>query len=264
MQKVKLGTKVNRLGINRLNVGEGTVCRAILLDPDPQVKYVAYDEVRKRRVEVDQDMVLKYGLRPMTTFYYLVAKLNTDQTGNVIGDKFTVEYLQLSENLNNEFADLIEEQGFPKSIQLTKVKKVGDGGKDYSYVKPIPSQKAFEENKSLWTKINELRKNKEFINKCWQMIDMDTSMTKKQYIELLASENGQAALPQGKPAAHAALPPKSDSSNDFGSSEFSDGTDFNGDGTPLSGESTGFDDPSFNEGNSFGADFDSSSEFNDM
>lgn len=263
MQKVKLGTKVNRLGINRLNVGEGTVCRAILLDPDPQVKYVAYDDIRKRRVEVDQDMVLKYGLRPMTTFYYLVAKLNTDQTGNVIGDKFTVEYLQLSENLNNEFADLIEEQGFPKSIQLTKVKKVGDGGKDYSYVKPIPSQKAFEENKSLWTKINELRKNKEFVNKCWQMIDMDTSMSKKQYIELLASENGQAALPQGKSDAHTALLPKSAPSNDFGSSAFNDGTDFN-EGGSAQGDSASFDDPSFNDGNSFGADFDSSSEFNDM
>lgn len=257
MQRVKLGTKVNRLGINRLNVGEGTVCRAILLDADPQVKYIAYDEVRKRRVEVDQDMVLKYGLRPMTTFYYLVAKLNTDQGGNVIGDKFTVEYLQLSENLNNEFADLIEEQGFPKSIQLTKIKKTGENGRDYSYIKPIPSQKAFEENKSLWSKINELRKNKEFIGTCWQMIDMDTSMSKNQYIELLNAEAGQVQNALASPKTQQALPgnpqplyePKA-------TDRFSSGDDFGESATTNT-------DSGFESANSFGSDF-GSDEFADM
>lgn len=263
MKKVKIGTRVNRLGINRLQVGEGCICRALLLDPDPQVKYIAYDEARKRRVEVDQDMCIKYGLRPMTTFYYLVAKLNTDQQGHVIGDKFVVEYLQLSENLNNELADLIEEQGMPKSFQLTKVKKVGEGGRDYSYVKPIPSQKDFNENKSLWAKINELRNNSEFIAKAWQMIDMDTSMTKTQYLELLASENGQGqqALPPQQQQRQLPGNPQPPQHEQSAPDEFEKGSEFDDDDKQAMGsQATGFD----NDPNGFGEDFNDDDEFNDI
>ena len=192
MQRVQIGTRVKRLGINRLSIGEGMVGRALLLDPNPQMKYIAYDEANKKRVEVDQDMVLKYGLRPSTTFYYLVAKLNTDLNGNVIGDKFTIEYLQLSENLNNELSDLIAEQGMLKSLQLTKVKKTGEQGRDYSYIKAIPSQKDFSENQLLWNNINKVKSNQEFIDKCWQLIDADTSLNKVQYENFLQSLGNQA------------------------------------------------------------------------
>lgn len=191
MERVPIGTKVKRLGIPRLSVGEGATCRAILLEQDPQMKHIAYDDARKVRVEVDQDMCIKYGLRPSPTFFYLVAKLNTDLNGDVIGDKFTVEYLQLSENLNNELAAQIAEQGVPKSLHLTKVKKQADG-KDFSYIKVVPSAQGFEDNKSLWDKINKLRANKEFIDTCWKFIDADTSKTKEQYIALLNAASQQA------------------------------------------------------------------------
>lgn len=196
MEKVSIGTKVSRLGIPRLSVGEGFTCRAILIDQDPRMKHIAYDNARKCRVEVDQDMCIRFKLRPAPTFFYLVAKLNTDLNGNVIGDKFTVEYLQLSENLNNEFSDNILEQGIPKSLQLTKVKKSGEGGKDYSYVKVVPSQRGFEDNVSLWEKINQLRNNEDFINAAWAMIDADTSLNKQQYIELV-SQGGDSQQAQG-------------------------------------------------------------------
>lgn len=238
MEKVTIGTKVNRLGIPRLSVGEGSTCRAILLDPDPRMKHIAYDEARKRRVEVDQDMCIRFGLRPSPTFFYLVAKLNTDLNGNVIGDKFTVEYLQLSENLNNEFSDQILEQGVPKSLQLTKVKKSANG-KDYSYIKVVPSQRGFEDNKSLWSNIRAVQEKEGFIDTCWAMIDADTSLTKQQYLELLSSENtqGQQETKQIANTQHAprqiaqkpAESPMPSVPEDFAkTNDFADNDDFSG------------------------------------
>lgn len=195
MEKVTIGTKVKPLGIQRLSVGEGQKCRAVLIDPNPCMKYIAYDNAHKCRVEVDQDMVIKYGLSASATFYYLVAKLNTDLNGRIIGDNFTVEYLQLSETLNNRLSDQITEQGIPASFSMNKVKKLGDGGKDFSHIEVTPS--AVKPEGSLLQKIEELRANKEFIDKCWAMIDATTSISKEKYEKILAEE----ANPQGLPPA---------------------------------------------------------------
>lgn len=232
MQQVKIGTRVKPLGIQRLSVGEGAKCRAVLLDPNPRMKYIAYDETHKRRVEVDQDMVIKYGLRPQATFYYLVVKLNTDLNGNIIGDQFTVEYLQLSENLNNEFSDQIMEQGIPNSLSLQKVKKTANG-RDFSYIKTTPSQVKIDG--TLLQKVEELRNNNKFVDQCWSMIDASTSITKEQYEQLLLTEQHQDQPAQIAPPQQTQLPPAQPSSpmpqspdnfaaqNDFGSGDdFSD------------------------------------------
>lgn len=205
MRSVQIGTRVKPLGIQRLSVGEGQKCRAVLIDPNPQMKYVAYDENVKRRVEVDQDMVIKYGLRASATFYYLVAKLNTDLNGNVIGDQFVVEYLQLSENLNNEFSEnLMEQGGVVKSLSLKYVKKTGANGRDFSYIKPTVS--AWEPEGSLADKINQLRSNPDFISKCWMMVDADTSITKEAYEKLLAGGTTPQQPARQIPPAQAARP----------------------------------------------------------
>lgn len=197
MQQVPIGTRVKPLGIQRLSCAEGSKCRAVLLDPNPQVKYIAYDEERKRRVEVTQDLLIKYGLRAQTTFFYLVAKLNTDLNGEVHGDQFTVEYLQLSENLNNQFSDAITEMGEFKSIALEKVKKTANG-KDFSYVQAKPSNRFDPASiPSLQQKLTELRNKQGFIASCWQLIDATTSITADAYEKLLTDEKkgNQPALP---------------------------------------------------------------------
>ena len=91
----------------------------------------------------------------------------------------------------------ILEQGIPKSLQLTKVKKSANG-KDYSYIKVVPSQRGFEDNKDLWDKINKFRNDENAVNACWAMIDADTSLTKEQYIALLASEKEGNQNAQGE------------------------------------------------------------------
>jgi hypothetical protein len=228
MEKVALGTKVNRLGIQRLSCAVGATCRAILLDKEACMKHVAYDESIGRTVEVDQDMVLKLGLRPYPTFYYLVAKLNTDLNGNVVGDQFTVEYIQLSENLNNEFADALREfRGVPASLALTKVKKVGDNGKDFSHIKVTASNlDPLEDNPKLAEKINQLRADGNFIDQCWKMIDATTSITKEKYFELLAAKGNEKQQGQSQLSAQVSSAPKSLPGNDFAETNDFDAEEF--------------------------------------
>lgn len=193
MQKIQLGTKVKPLGINRVDVAEGFKCRAVLLDPDPRVKFIAWSEQFKRKIEVDQEMVIKYGLRPMTTYYYLVAKLNTDMNSNIVNNQFTVEYLQLSDNVNSEFVDAIQENKNFTSLTLTKIKKMADG-KDFSYIKVIPSTIDLPEG--LQKELDSIRNTEGAVDAMWQLVDASTSINREQYEKLLAESTSQVSQPQ--------------------------------------------------------------------
>lgn len=231
MEQVQLGTKVNRLGIQRISCAENQTCRCILIDSNPCMKHVAYDESVKRSVEVDQEMVLKYGLRPSPTFYYLVAKLNTDLNGNVVGDKFTVEYIQLSENLNNEFADALREfGGVPASLAITKVKKMGEGGKDYSYIKVTASNydPTLDDSK-LAEKIKALKENTTFIQQCWKMIDATTTISKQQYLEMLVKAKDTPSVPASPSKELPSQPSYSSAPKNIPGNDFAETNDFDSD-----------------------------------
>lgn len=238
MEQVALGTRVNRLGISRVSVAEGSKCRVVLLDMNPCMKHVAFDDEVRRSVEVDQDMCIKYGLRPSPTFYYLVAKLNTDLAGRVIGDRFTIEYLQMSENQNNEFADAIQEQGIPKSLLLTKLKKMDDKGRDMSTIKTTPSNyDPLKEDSQLAAKIEAVRNNKELIENTWKLIDAATTISKSTYFKLKGIEVTEPEAPtklQIESTTIADSAPKSLPGDDFsevndfgGTDEFTEGFDKN-------------------------------------
>jgi hypothetical protein len=230
MQKIKLGTKVQNLGINRAEVAENVLARAVLIDPDPCVKFLGWDDKRKRAVEVDQDMIIKYGFRPMTRYYYLVARLNTDMTGTIIGDKFQIEYIQMSDNQNSDFATAVNEMGNFKTLAIQKVKKAGPAGKDFSYLKITPSNQ--EAPAGVLEAIEKMRTQPQAIDAMWKIIDSSTSLTKAQYVQLLAEESGAAqAAPQIQSGAQArpqigfvaAPEPNEIPGNDFGKGDdFSD------------------------------------------
>jgi len=193
MQQVALGTKVKSLGINRSNVADGQTGRAVLIDPNPRFKYIAFDDKLKRRVEVNQDMVIKYGLSPITYYFYLIARLNTDLNGNVVGTKMVVEYIQLSENVNNEFADSVRAlKGFSQLV-LNKVSKKGNNGQDFGYIKPIPSQEDLDPE--IINNIEKLRQEPGAIDAMWMLVDRASSITPQEYEELKA---GAAQLPAGQ------------------------------------------------------------------
>lgn len=193
MQKVKLGTRVQNLGINRSEVADNVVARAVLIDPDPRVKYIGWDAVRKRAVEVDQDMIIKFGFKPMTRYYYLIARLNTDMMGKVVGDQFQVEYLQLSDSQNNDFALAINEMGNFKSLVLQKVKKMGPDNKDFSYLKVTPSNQ--DANPETIRAIETMRQQASAIDAMWKLIDASTSLSKVEYYRLLQEESKSNIAP---------------------------------------------------------------------
>lgn len=231
MQRVKLGQQVKSLGINKANVADNCTARAILLD-DPRVKFIGWDEKRKRTVELDQEMIIQYGFRPNTNYYYLIARLNTDMKGNVVDSDFTVEFLQLSSNVNDEFATAIQEFG-PSfaSIVMKKVNKKGEGGRDFSYIKVTPSNQTFFPD--LMEKVQKLTEDKAAMESMWMLVDRATSISKEDYMKLLAEEASQsttsapqiAAPQQPKPQmieGYEIAPPPQIPGNDF-----SAGDDFN-------------------------------------
>lgn len=216
-------------------MADGQTGRAVLIDPNPRFKYIAYDDKMRRRVEVNQDMVIKYGLSPITYYFYLIARLNTDLNGNVVGTKMVVEYLQLSESVNNEFADSIRAlKGFSQII-LNKVTKKGGDGKDFGYIKPIPSQEDLDAE--IVENIKKIQDEPGAVDAMWMLIDRSSSITAQEYEEL--KNNPQLATAQGyqqvaPPAQRqqiqaptsAPAPSMPQVVDGFGA-EFNDGSDFN-------------------------------------
>lgn len=220
MQKIQFGTRVKSVAIARSSVGEGVIGRAIVLDKNLRVKQIAYDNVIKRAVEVSQEDCIRLHLQPRPTYYMLVARTNTDMKGTVIGDDFTVEYIQMAESVYTDFADSSMEStgGKFNSVTLSLVKKG-----EYSYVKVMASN----HNKfpqSLIAKIKEMRSNTELIESMWSMVDIATSMTVEDYEKALATATGNPAITA--PQRHA-LPTRSDITSD--SKEFDQGDDFGDD-----------------------------------
>ena len=182
MKEVQLGQRVKAVAIQRVNVADNVKGRAMLLDINPRVKQIAYDERVRRTVEVSQEDCIRHRLSPRPTYYLLVGRLNTDMNGTVVGSDIMVEYLQLSSSIYEKFADSVVEAGGPSrlaSILLTKIVN-----KEYGYVNPVPSA-AKDFPKEALEKIQALRSNKELINSMWGMVDVSTSITIDQYEEML-------------------------------------------------------------------------------
>lgn len=184
--QVPLGQKIESITINRSNVAEGFPGRAVMLGDNCVFgKILTYDDRIKRSVEVDQDAILKYGFDKVFTYYYiLIARLNTDNRGNVVSDDVTVEYLRLSENQWDELTTSMNEMGSFSSLLLTKVTKKGSGGKDYSYVE-VKLSNYSEIPESVFAKVDKMVNTPDFIQNVWNMVDVATSISIQTYEEKL-------------------------------------------------------------------------------
>lgn len=248
MQKIDFGSKVKELSISRANCADNVDGRCVLIDPSPRVKQCAWltavinGKEFKRSVEVNQEEAIEFKAMPRVNYYFLIARLNTDMKGNVVGSDFVVEYLQLSSSVYNDFIEACEEVGNKfTSLKLKKViRKPGD---TFGYVKPIPAQN-IEIPKETIAKIKALREHKA-LESLWTFVDAQTSITAKQWRELVG-ESAQPAL-GNEAQSHPALenrvstpvaekqpvsPQASESfakENDFESANFAD-DDFGGDG----------------------------------
>ena len=187
--------------INRSNVAEGFPGRAVLLGENCVfAKAQAYDDRIKRSIEVDQEAILKYRFDKVLTYYYiLIARLNTDNRGNVVSDDVVIEYLRLSEKQWDDLTISMNEMGSFTSLLLTKVKKTGDDGRDFSYVE-VKLSNYKEIPAAVSAKVEQMVQTENFVNSIWGMVDAATTITVemyeqklKEYYEELAKKNGQPA-----------------------------------------------------------------------
>jgi len=197
MQRVEFGTRVRSISIPRVQIAAGMKGRAVVIDKSPMVKQIAYDDVNKIRVEVTQQECIESHLTPRANFFMLVARLNTDMKGNIVDSDISVEYLQMSERVYNEFADTALEFGDFNSILM--VSQTSNGQSQFAYVKPTPSNAQIPAE--VMEKIKKLQETPGMIDGCWQMIDQATSITYQQYLQRLsqASEQPQAQVRQFAP-----------------------------------------------------------------
>lgn len=187
MERVAFGTRVRSISIPRVQVAAGMRARAVILDPDPVVKQIAYDDVNKMRVEVTQEQCIASGLTPRANFYMLVARLNTDMKGNIVDSDISVEYLQMSERVYNEFVDTAQEFGSFESVLM--VSQTSNGQSQFAYTKPTPSN--IQLSQELAEKIEKLKSTAGFIDGCWQLVDQATSMTYERYLTALQNKENQ-------------------------------------------------------------------------
>lgn len=204
MQRIQLGDRVRSLSIPRTQVANGTKGRAVIIDPNPVVKQIAYDAVHKRRVEVDQEACIKYKLTPRANFFMLIGRLNTDMKGNVVDEDFQIEYLQMSETVYNEFADEAQEQGHFDVLLLTK-KSRGENDQ-YGWVKPTASHQEIPQG--ILDKVEQMRNTPGLIDGIWQMIDQETSLTLEQYEEFLQNEEANGGQVASRPQQRIAQNPR--------------------------------------------------------
>lgn len=210
--------------INRSNVAEGFPGRAVLLGENCVfAKAQAYDDRIKRSIEVDQEAILKYRFDKVLTYYYiLIARLNTDNRGNVVSNDVVIEYLRLSEKQWDDLTISMNEMGSFTSLLLTKVKKTGDDGRDFSYVE-VKLSNYKEIPAAVSAKVEQIVQTENFVNSIWGMVDAATTITVemyeqklKEYYEELAKKSGQPAnamqapVPQPVPQAptNSIQPPK--------------------------------------------------------
>ena len=184
--QIPLGGKMESPNINRSNVAEGFPGRAVLLGENCVfAKAQAYDDRIKRSIEVDQEAILKYRFDKVLTYYYiLIARLNTDNRGNVVSDDVVIEYLRLSEKQWDDLTISMNEMGSFTSLLLTKVKKTGDDGRDFSYVE-VKLSNYKEIPAAVSAKVEQMVQTENFVNSIWGMVDAATTITVEVLYSLL-------------------------------------------------------------------------------
>lgn len=197
--KVQLGQTIPSPSVNRVDVADGTKGRCILLSPDWYAVSIAYTETPKRAAYfVDQEKVLKYALNARVYYVAVVARLNTGANGKVLDDSFRIEYLRLSEDVYNEFAnDALEMEGFD-TVALTKVTKG-----QFSYIKPKASSRA--QDSKIIKSVREKLKSFD-INALFQLTLISLAHPFEDYLKAL-EEAGQAPKVEAKFSERGALPP---------------------------------------------------------
>lgn len=193
MQRGTFGQKVQESGILQFDMAVGGTSVVVPFTKDILTKDIAFDEQVKRRIDVDDEIrSIKPSLVAKKEIYMLVAKLNTDQSGQIVpSNNFDIEYLKLSVKKYNEICK--QQLAIPNftSIYVSKEEKKFDNKtiNEFKFTlspTPLPQQ--------ITSRMAEVVNAEGVIDGLFNMIDLATSTPKETYLQLLKDANGQIAL----------------------------------------------------------------------
>lgn len=195
-QLIQFGQSASSVSISRVDIAVGYTGYCIPLDNNTLAKNIVY--VRGfGNLELDSQSMVEFRLEPQLYYFFLVARLNCDQYGQVASDDITVEYIRMTEKQYFRFLGLRRANPNANAIMLQKEKRTNQEGKDVSSVDYTPATLQYSD--AIRQRIQLLTAKPEVIQGLYTQVDAVTSKTADAYRAYLSSLAGGVSPAQGLP-----------------------------------------------------------------
>ena len=195
-QFIQFGQSASSVSISRVDIAVGYTGYCIPLDNNTLAKNIVY--VRGfGNLELDSQSMVEFRLEPQLYYFFLVARLNCDQYGQVASDDITVEYIRMTEKQYFRFLGLRRANPNANAIMLQKEKRTNQEGKDVSSVDYTPATLQYSD--AIRQRIQLLTAKPEVIQGLYTQVDAVTSKTADVYRAYLSSLAGGVSQAPGLP-----------------------------------------------------------------
>lgn len=195
-QFIQFGQSASSVSISRVDIAVGYTGYCIPLDNNTLAKNIVY--VRGfGNLELDSQSMVEFRLEPQLYYFFLVARLNCDQYGQVASDDITVEYIRMTEKQYFRFLGLRRANPNANAIMLQKEKRTNQEGKDVSSVDYTPATLQYSD--AIRQRIQLLTAKPEVIRGLYTQVDAVTSKTADAYRAYLSSLAGGVSQAPGLP-----------------------------------------------------------------
>lgn len=195
-QFIPFGQSASSVSISRVDIAVGYTGYCIPLDNNTLAKNIVY--VRGfGNLELDSQSMVEFRLEPQLYYFFLVARLNCDQYGQVASDDITVEYIRMTEKQYFRFLGLRRANPNANAIMLQKEKRTNQEGKDVSSVDYTPATLQYSD--AIRQRIQLLTAKPEVIQGLYTQVDAVTSKTADAYRAYLSSLAGGVSQAPGLP-----------------------------------------------------------------
>lgn len=203
-QFIQFGQSASSVSISRVDIAVGYTGYCIPLDNNTLAKNIVY--VRGfGNLELDSQSMVEFRLEPQLYYFFLVARLNCDQYGQVASDDITVEYIRMTEKQYFRFLGLRRANPNANAIMLQKEKRTNQEGKDVSSVDYTPATLQYSD--AIRQRIQLLTAKPEVIQGLYTQVDAVTSKTADAYRAYLSSLAGGVSQAPGLPQQTYQAPP---------------------------------------------------------
>lgn len=195
-QFIQFGQSASSVSISRVDIAVGYTGYCIPLDNNTLAKNIVY-VWGFGNLELDSQSMVEFRLKPQLYYFFLVARLNCDQYGQVASDDITVEYIRMTEKQYFRFLGLRRANPNANAIMLQKEKRTNQEGKDVSSVDYTPATLQYSD--AIRQRIQLLTAKPEVIQGLYTQVDAVTSKTADAYRAYLSSLAGGVSQAPGLP-----------------------------------------------------------------